>query len=51
MLWYSAPTSLNNNLLNDGVILENYHETVNIEDEYAKSLFHEVNTCNVGTYD
>ena len=31
MLWYSAPSSLNNDLLNDGVILENNHETVNME--------------------
>ena len=30
MLWYSAPTSLNNDLLSDGVILEKYNKTVNM---------------------
>ena len=29
MLWFSAPTSLNNDLLNDGVILEKQTETIN----------------------
>ena len=28
-LWFSAPTSLNNEPLNDGVILDKYNETVN----------------------
>ena len=28
MLWFSAPTSLNNDLLDDGVILEKYNEAV-----------------------
>ena len=28
MLWFSAPTSPNNDLLNDGVILEKYNEAV-----------------------
>ena len=30
MLWLSAPTSLNNGLLNDGVILEKYNEAVKL---------------------
>ena len=30
MLWFSAPTSLNNELLNDGVILEKYNEAVSM---------------------
>ena len=30
MLWFSAPTSLNNDLLNDGEILGNYYEAVNL---------------------
>ena len=25
--------------------------SASLEDEYAKILFHEVNTCNVGRYD
>ena len=29
MLWFSAPTGRNNDLLSGGVILEKYHETVN----------------------
>ena len=29
MLWYSAPTSLDNALLNDGVILETFNEPMN----------------------
>ena len=29
MLWYSAPTSLDNALLNDGVILETFNESMN----------------------
>ena len=30
MSWFSAPTSLNNELLNDGVILEKCNEAVNL---------------------
>ena len=30
MLWFSAPASLNNDLLNDGVILEKYNEAVDL---------------------
>ena len=30
MLWHSAPLSLNNDLLNDGMILEQYSETINL---------------------
>ena len=30
MLWFSAPTSLNNGLVNDGVILGKYNEVVNL---------------------
>ena len=30
MLWFSAPTSLDNGLLNDGVILEKYNEALNL---------------------
>ena len=61
MLWFSAPTSFNNDLLNDGVVLEHvmkqspWHTKVPLlctqEDEYGKRLFHDVNTCNVGRYD
>ena len=61
MLWFSAPTSFNNDLLNDGVILEHvmkqspWHAKVlffcTLEGEHGKSLFYEVNTSNVGRYD
>ena len=61
MLWFFAPTSLNNDLLNDGVILEHVMKQptwlskvpffCTQEDEYGKSLFPEVNMCNVGNYD
>ena len=61
MLWFSAPTSFNNDLLNDGVVLEHVmkqstwlskvHLFCTLEDEYGKRLFHDVNTCNVGRYD
>ena len=30
MVWFSAPTSINDELLNDGVILEKYTEAVNL---------------------
>ena len=30
MSWFCAPTSLNNELLNDGVILDKVHEAVNL---------------------
>ena len=30
LLWFSAPTSLNNDLLNDGVILEIYNKVINM---------------------
>ena len=60
-LRFSAPTSLNDDLLNDGVILEHVMKQstwlskvplfCTLEDEYGKSLFHDVNTCNVGRYD
>ena len=30
LLWNSAPTSLNNDLLNDGVFLEKYSDTINL---------------------
>ena len=30
MLWFTASTSLNNDLLHDGVILEKYNEAVNL---------------------
>ena len=30
MLWYSAPTSLNNDFLNDGVILTTCNETIKL---------------------
>ena len=30
MLWFSAPSSLNNGLLKDGVILEKYNEAMNL---------------------
>ena len=36
LLWYSAPTSLKNDLLCDGVILERYNKTIN---KVTKSLF------------
>ena len=59
--WFSAPTSLNDDLLNDGVILEHVMKQstwfskvplfCTLEDDYGKSLFHEVNTCNVRRYD
>ena len=61
MLWFSVPTSLDDDLLNDGVILEHVMKQstrlskvpffCTLEDEYGKSLFHEVKTCNVGNYD
>ena len=49
MLWSSAPTSLNNDLLDDGEILKKYDETANwafqsafysslLEDEYSEIL-------------
>ena len=52
-LWFSAPTSLNNDLLNDGVILEHVmkqstwlSKVASVlhtgGDEYGKSLFPEV---------
>ena len=53
-LWFSAPTSLNNDLLNHGEIVGKYHETINwafqtvlglsyFEMEYVKDLFPEDN--------
>ena len=61
MLWFSAPTSLNDDLSNDGVVLEHVMKQstwlskvllfCTLEEENGKSLFHEVNTCNVGRYD
>ena len=30
LLWYSAPTRLNNHLQNDGVILEIYNKVINM---------------------
>ena len=30
MLWHSAPTSLNNDLLNDSVILERYNKAIDV---------------------
>ena len=54
MLWFSAPTRLNNDLLNDGEILGKYVETINLAfksilgiaiscNEYATDLFPEGN--------
>ena len=44
MLWFSAPTTLNNGLLNDGVIVEKYHEAVNVAFLGARRL-KESGTC------
>ena len=58
MLWFSAPTSLNDDLLNDGVILEHVTKQSTCLSKVhvfctldGKNLFHEVNTCSVGRYD
>ena len=40
LLWFSAPTSLNNDFLNDGVILEKYDETVNMSCRSAYILLY-----------
>ena len=56
MLWFSAPTSLDHELLSDGVILEKYNEAVHLagfhsaslEDEHPNIFFVEVNTCSPG---
>ena len=55
MLWFSAPTSLNNGTLNDGVILEKskaaakfghsgYLHSAVLEDEYSKILLLDIDT-------
>ena len=38
MSWFSAPTSLNNELLNNGVILEKYNEAVDLAFQSAFAL-------------
>ena len=38
MLWYSAPTSLNNDMRIDGVILEEYNKDVNMAMLWAIDL-------------
>ena len=43
LLWYSAPTSLNNDLLNDGVILE----VVNVFFFKKKKIFTHTNANNL----
>ena len=61
MLWFFAPTSFNNDLLNDGVILEKYNEAGQfgfpgdfcntiLGDAYAKILFPEIDTSCVGQH-
>ena len=60
-LWFLAPTSLKNDLLSDGVVLEQHNETVDWAFQSAFVLpywrvhtprfLHEVNTCNVGRHD
>ena len=55
VLWFSAPTIVNNGFLNDGVIFEKYNEAVNLailatftrsfwKDAYPKILLHEIDT-------
>ena len=53
MLWFSAPTCLNNRLLKHGVILEKYNEAFGhfghlrstfLEDGYSKILLLEIDT-------
>ena len=63
MLWFSELTTLFNDLLNDGVILEKFHDTIHWYfsnaflllywrmDEHCRISFHEVNTCSVGERD
>ena len=45
MFWFSAPASLNDELLNDGVTVERHNETVNLAFQSVFTLLH----CRMNT--